>query len=294
MKKINVFMVWFLILFSVACLCPCRHFDPLNNGKGVAVSADGSDILYEVKGEGDVALVFVHGWSCDRSYWDNQLDYFAKKDRVVAVDLAGHGASSLTRKNYTIESFADDVVAVVNRLKLKQVILIGHSMGGYVIVEAEKQLKDKVIGLIPIDTLENVSARFPENIVKNFIGGFESDFKKTTTGFVKGLFAKNSKPELVEKVVNDMSSAPKLVAISAFLNLADYNNNTLMGRLDGFDKPVISINTDLNPTNVKENKKYFGNYNVVIMKGLGHFPMLEDVNGFNDILEQVILDLINN
>jgi pimeloyl-ACP methyl ester carboxylesterase len=82
-----------------------------------------------VHGEGALVLVFVHGWSCDRSYWKGQLEPFSQHYKVVAIDLAGHGASGKERKNYTIESFGADVAAVVNKLNLQHIILIGHSMG---------------------------------------------------------------------------------------------------------------------------------------------------------------------
>ena len=60
---------------------------------GAVQSADGVPIAYQVAGEGTVSLVFVHGWSGDRSYWEEQLDHFAQEYRVVALDLTGHGRS---------------------------------------------------------------------------------------------------------------------------------------------------------------------------------------------------------
>ena len=58
----------------------------------ISISSDGVDIHYEVHGEGEPALVFIHGWSCDRSYWRAQVEYFAKQYQVITIDLAGHGA----------------------------------------------------------------------------------------------------------------------------------------------------------------------------------------------------------
>jgi pimeloyl-ACP methyl ester carboxylesterase len=95
----------------------------------VVPSVDGVTIAYEVAGQGTPALVFVHGWSCDRSYWAGQLEAFSRDFTVVAPDLGGHGESGLDRKAWTIKSFGGDVATVVERLDLKQVILIGHSMG---------------------------------------------------------------------------------------------------------------------------------------------------------------------
>jgi len=292
MKQLHLGLICVFLILTVACLCPCRHFDPEKNGKGVALSSDGSEIVYEVKGKGDTAIVFVHGFSCDRSYFDNQMDFFATKYRVVAVDLAGHGASDKLRQSYTIELFADDVIAVIMKLQLKRVILVGHSMGGYVTLEVASKLQGKVIGLVTVDTLEDVSAKFPKKLVDNLLNGFATDYKGTMSNFVKSFFPKTTDKKLVDKIVNDMSAEPKFVAISALKNLVNYNNNKLLQKVESLNIPVYAINTDLNPTNEKANRKYFKEYNLVIMKGLSHFLMLEDSEGFNDILDGVISDLL--
>ena len=106
---------------------------------------------------GDLTLLFVHGWSCDRSYWREQVPLFSNGFHVVLVDLAGHGESGLGRECYTMRAFAEDLVAVVDAIDAQQVILIGHSMGGGVIAEAARLLPNRVIGLIGIDTLQDVS-----------------------------------------------------------------------------------------------------------------------------------------
>src|SRR5262245_20454415 len=114
-------------------------------------SPDSIQIAYEVHGNGTPALIFVHGWSCDRSYWQGQLEPFSRNFKVVAIDLAGHGESGLSRKSWTIEAFGADVAAVVKKLNLQRVVLIGHSMGSNVIAEAARQLPGRVAGLVLVD-----------------------------------------------------------------------------------------------------------------------------------------------
>jgi pimeloyl-ACP methyl ester carboxylesterase len=77
----------------------------------VVTSADGRPVHYEVHGNGAPPLVFVHGWSCDRTYRNGQVGYFADRHQVVAVDLAGHGESGLGRPAWTMPEFGNDVVA---------------------------------------------------------------------------------------------------------------------------------------------------------------------------------------
>src|SRR5512146_1022926 len=123
---------------------------------GTAVSADGVQIRYECRGKGEPTLIFIHGWCCDRSFWREQLPYFAKKHRVVAIDLAGHGESGLNRKAWTMDAFANDVAAVAAKLSLKQVVLIGHSMGGSVILKTAPKMPGQILGLVAVDQFYNL------------------------------------------------------------------------------------------------------------------------------------------
>jgi pimeloyl-ACP methyl ester carboxylesterase len=92
-----------------------------DEGKGRVASWDNVAISYDVQGEGEPALVFVHGWSCDKSYWRLQVPYFAKRHKVVTIDLGGHGESGIGRETWTMEAFGKDVAAVVEELELGRV-----------------------------------------------------------------------------------------------------------------------------------------------------------------------------
>jgi alpha/beta hydrolase family protein len=140
------------IFVAVVLLSACEREAAIESITGTATSIDGVTIKYEVAGQGEPALVFVHCWSCNRRFWDDQVAYFAPRYRVVRLDLAGHGGSGRGRGDYTIETFGADAAAVIEQLALKRVILIGHSMGGPVAVEVEKRLGDRVIGVVGVDT----------------------------------------------------------------------------------------------------------------------------------------------
>lgn len=251
-------------------------------------SKDGVKVAYITKGEGEPALIFVHGWSCDKSYWENQLDEFAKSYKVVAVDLAGHGESSLNREDFTMAKFGEDVAAVVNQLKLNKVILIGHSMGGAVIVEAAKLLKGKAIGLVGVDTYQSFEDDWTKEQKEGILKPFTENFSVAAKGFVKSMFPKTADSLLVEKVANDMSSAPQQVAVSAMRNLFFYD---LIPVWKEVNLPLVSINCDLYPVSVEANKKYVSDYDVKIMKGVGHFIQLENPAEFNKLLHEAVTQL---
>ena len=150
---------------------------------GIAKSADGVPIHYEVQGQGEPALVFVHGWAIDSRYWDQQVPIFARTHRIVTLDLAGHGQSGRGRKDWTVAAFAQDVRAVVEALALKKVVLVGHSMSGNVILEAARAMPDRVVGLIPVDTLLDVDEQTNPEQMAQFAAALRANYKATAEGF---------------------------------------------------------------------------------------------------------------
>src|SRR5260370_7500932 len=99
-----------------------------NSGNKVhwARSIDGVRIAYEVRGKGSLALVFVHGWSCNRGVWAGQMEPFSSQFKVVAVDLARHGDSGRNRQTWTIKSSADDLAALLKQLNPKTLLSPHH------------------------------------------------------------------------------------------------------------------------------------------------------------------------
>ena len=82
-----------IVLLLMCALWPQSAIASTSQSIASTESIDGVPISYQVEGQGSPSLVFVHGWSCDRSYWAEQLSYFRKLYRVIAIDLAGHGDS---------------------------------------------------------------------------------------------------------------------------------------------------------------------------------------------------------
>lgn len=248
----------------------------------VATSPDGVKIYFEVHGRGSPALVFVHGWSCDRTYWARQIECFATRFRVVAIDLAGHGESGVDRRSWTIPAFGGDVVAVVEKLRLRKVILIGHSMGGSVILEAAVRLRTQVIGVVWVDVYRSLQADSDEAKSSGWIESFRQDFVAATTKMARKMFTSASDPQLVEEVVADMCSAPAELATKA-LSHAVRNRAAAVEALGKLTVPVVSINPDYRHTDIEGLARH--GIRTVILNGVGHFPMLEDPSGFNRVLQ---------
>ena len=261
---------------------------------GMAVSADGVQIRYEIRGEGEPTLIFIHGWCCDRSYWREQLPYFAKKHKVVAIDLAGHGESGLNRKAWTMDAFGDDVAAVVAKLGLKQIVLIGHSMGGSVILKAAPKFSRQVIGLVTVDQFYNLEETHTQKEMDEFIAPFRINFPEAMSNWVPTIFTPKSDPKLVKWVTAHMSARPSEVGLGAATEadgeLAFWGNidNCLIRAIGKVQAPLVFINSDLQPTAEEINKRFPPYSNAKIVQGVGHFVMMEAPTLFNGLLDSTI------
>jgi len=255
------------------------------NNKSV-VSKDGVKIVYSVCGKGEPALVFVHGWCGSRSVWFKQVPYFAKKYRVITLDLAGYGMSGRQRKVYTQEAFGQDVAAVVNAAGAGKVILIGHSMSGTIILEANRLLKDKVAGLIAIDTLENFEdLPASEENRKTYLDPLKKDFAKNSASFMMGMFNKNADPKLIKEVIRNVSRSDPRIAVST---MECYFDTPIIPLLSDVKAPLWCLNADLWQNYPEINAKYLNNYHLRQMHGVGHFLMVESPDEFNRQLDDIV------
>ena len=109
-------------------------------------------------GRGAPALVFVHGFACSSDDWRAQLDHFQKTNEVIACDLRGHGQTPGRPHECSIEHYGGDVAALVNNLELERVVLVGHSMGCRVVLEAARLIPDKVAGVVLVDGSRNATS----------------------------------------------------------------------------------------------------------------------------------------
>lgn len=278
-----------MTLVALALLCAVIAVPTVAAKTHKVNSADGVPIVYAVEGKGSPALVFIHCWSCDMSFWKDQVPYFAKKYQVVTLDLAGHGESGTTRKDYTMESFAQDVAAVVKAAGLKKVILIGHSMGGPVALEAAKLMPDKVIGIIGVDTYQNFGQKRSQLQTIQFLASLKTNFKGTTQQFVRTMFPKTADTTLAAKVASKMASGNPDVGYSAMKSLMTYDAAPTASALK---MPIRSVNSDLFPTNVEADQKIAPSFKVTIMPGTGHFLFLENPQKFNELLAQTIDEIV--
>jgi sigma-B regulation protein RsbQ len=253
---------------------------------------DGLDLVCEVRGKGDTALVFLHGWCGDREYWKHQAEAFAADYRVVTLDQAGHGESGKGRKAWTANGLAADVEAVVKALGLRRVILVGHSMGGQVALLAARRLPGTVVAVVGADTLQNAEFEMPEETRKQFMEAFEKDFKGTMRVGLAGMIHEKTDADVKTWLLTRAEAQDPKMALGLMRDLTGLDQKKLLKEAR---VPVRCINSAggfqfFTPTAVEVNKKY-ADYDAVTIADVGHYPMIEKPAEFNGKLRDVLKDL---
>ena len=118
------------------------------------------EINYFQRGQGDTTVLFLHGWCIDGTYWKNQVEYFSKNYNVYAIDLPGFGKSKAERTNWTIEEYANDVTAFIDTMNLKNVVIIGHSMAGEIMLQTALTNNPKIVGVVGVDNFKVIDVVF--------------------------------------------------------------------------------------------------------------------------------------
>lgn len=278
-----------LLLLTLPMAGACHRSSPGQGG--TAQAADGTAIHYEVRGQGDPTLVFIHCWSCNRHYWDGQVAEFAKDHRVVTLDLGGHGESGKQRKDWTVASFVQDVTAVMDQLKISKAILVGHSMGGPISLAVAAARPADIRAIVCVDTLQNADQPPPRQAMEQAANQIEDNLPKAMQSFLPTFMPKDADPKVVAFVVGEASKADPKIAAALMRDLATLDWKPW---LQAVKVPIrcISSAENLGPvkTDAAVNKKY-ADFEAIEMSGVGHFLQLEKPAEFNGWLRQILEQL---
>jgi pimeloyl-ACP methyl ester carboxylesterase len=249
-------------------------------------SFDGVRLAYDVLGDGDVAgtIVFVHGWTCNRTHWRDQVAAFSDRYRVIAIDLAGHGESGLDRSNYSMVSFARDVEAVLDKEQISNAVLVGHSMGGMVILHSARLLGDRVVGLVGADTFKFLKLDPGAGSGAEQLEQFSENFESAAADVVSNMFAPETSESLRKFIADGMLNVSKDVAVGAMRGMAE--DEPLFELADGLDIPMMTINASQRPFDADSARE--AGIDVRMMKTTGHFVMNEEPEAFNSHLEDAL------
>ncbi len=204
-----------------------------------SLTRDGVKLVYEEKGRGEPPLVFVHGWTCDHTYFAPQVGYFSRDHRTIAVDLRGHGESDKPEQPYTMEGFADDVAWLCEQVGVTKPVVIGHSLGGTVALALATGHPTVPAALVAIDAPWYA----PQNI-RDLVPGLTDAFKGPQSRETQrqvvwdAFFLPSDDQQRRDRIADHMSSAPRHVMLSAWEHVWDFDS---AGALAGLSVPALYI-----------------------------------------------------
>lgn len=228
-------------------------------------------------------LVFVHGTGSSHSAWNEQLKVFCRSHRVIAIDLSGHGLSeSRHDEDPSIQhGFVMELAALIEKLNLNDFVLVGHSMGGGVVM-AYALCKDfrKPRALTLVDTHSDLG------ISKELVVGLAIEVAEILISKTKMQIARaqtprnNSKGIFLQSLPNDMKTIHR--------DLKACDKFDITGRLGEIDMPIFILvgeDDDIFPPHVtKSFEEAFSRADIAVVRGADHSPMTQTPDEFNSLL----------
>jgi pimeloyl-ACP methyl ester carboxylesterase len=185
---------------------------------------NGTKLAFEDRGAGKPAFVLIHGWTCDRSFFAPQAEHFARRHRVVSVDLRGHGESDKPPGPYPVAAYAEDIAHIVEQLGLGKTVAVGHSMGGVTALQLAAAHPDCVAAIVMVDPAPLVFSPELRAAVEAMVADTEAGNQESRRQFITNhLFLPTSDQKLVEGVLAVMLAAPSHVAANAMRGTLEFD-----------------------------------------------------------------------
>jgi pimeloyl-ACP methyl ester carboxylesterase len=244
-------------------------------------------VHYKSLGEGETALVFIHGWTCDLTFWRAQTAESNGLMRMLFIDLPGHGQSDKPKVEYTMDLFARATDAVLQDAGVQSAVLVGHSMGVPVARQFYRRYPKKTLALVAVDgALRPFSTKKEDH--DRVIGAYTGpDYKDKIGSAANAMFAKGAPDELRKAAREAMQRAPQHVVVGALKGMLD----PAIWKDDEIKVPLLVILAK-NPFWSADYEKYVHKLapqvDYHVLDGVGHFLMLEKPQEFNQLLDQFL------
>ncbi len=270
-------------------IAACALLGALVAGESRFASLDGAKVHYTSYGSGKEAVVFIHGWTCDLTFWRMQALVYRNR-RSILIDLPGHGASEKPEVAYTMEHFARGLDAVLRDAGVERATLVGHSMGVPVAVEYLRLFPEKVAAIVIVDGLVPQPPKDPkkqaeqrERMSKIYSA---PDAKQTAGKMIASMFSEHTPATMRDDIRAKMLATPSQVMASAMEGMMSVKPVT-----EAWPKlPVLAIMARRADSSAYREflRTHFALSDYVEFEGAGHFLMMEFPERFNAELLKVL------
>ena len=250
---------------------------------------NGIEVNYvDVGAQNGLAVVLIHGFPFSQEMWTPQIQALQKQFRVVASDLRGHGTSGVGDGQYTLEFFVDDLVGLLDYLKIERAVLCGLSMGGYIALRTVERNPERIGGLILADTQAKADsneaklkrAAAIKSVKANGVNAYADSFVKSV--FAPQTFTSNK--AAVEKIRRIIQGNPSLGICGALLALASRTDTT--ETLASIKVPTLILvgehDTLTPPSASQEMHRKIPNSEIHVIPNAAHMSNLETPDEFNE------------
>jgi len=235
-------------------------------------------------------IILIHGFPLNKSMWDKQVDVLIENCRVIAYDVRGHGNSDAGTDDFSIELFTNDLIALMDALKIETAMLCGLSMGGYIALNAMIRFPNRFNALILCDT--NCVADTPdaaEKRMKSIESIQEKGLEQYAIESLKNLFAPESFVTNKEKIasIKEMIMKTSVQSLSSTLTALSKRKETCTG-LASIRIPVLILvgkeDKITSPDTALLMQKSIKGSILKIIEHAGHLSNIENSYEFNSQL----------
>ena len=238
---------------------------PIATDRTGEAEANGIKIHYAIYGQG-TPVVFLHGGLANTDYWGNQVPAVAAHHTVILMDSRGHGSSTRDARPYGYDLMADDVVALMDALKIPKADIVGWSDGGILGIDLALRHKDR-LGKVFAFAANTVTSGVVEGVEKN--PTFAAFIERAGHEYA----AKSATPKEYDAFVDQISKM-----------WADQPNWT-DDQLKAIDTPILVVDGDHDEAIKRPHTEYVAaaipHAGLLILPNVSHFAFLQDPDQFN-------------
>jgi 3-oxoadipate enol-lactonase len=265
------------------------------NDKMIAIN--GCTICYDDYGNGEVPIIFIHGFPFDKTSWQPQIDFFKNTNRVITYDIRGFGKSISEDGVVSIALFANDLIQFMNALKIEKAIVCGLSMGGYILLNALNHYPERFVAIILCDTQCIADSDEVKEKRTKTIASIKTDgLTEFANSFTQNIFSKetiDTKNELVERIKNMILNTNSNAIIKGINALA--NRQEMCSTLNKIVIPTLIICGKEDAVTPLAQSEFLHqsikNSKTLIIFKAGHLSNLEQPELFNNTLSKFLITI---
>ena len=267
------------------------------------IAINGITVSYEdsgISGTEILPIIFIHGFPFEKSSWQKQFDFFSHLTRIIAYDIRGFGKTENNNEKPSMSLYADDLVKLMDGLKIEKAIVCGISMGGYIILNAIERFPERFESIVLADTqctADSIEAFDKRHFaIQQIEAGGINEFALAQIKKVLHADTLTNKKDLVEKIRRSVIGTPARTIIGTLNALLQRKD--MCGSLKNITVPTLIIcGKDDQVTPFKQSEFLFKNIKestIYVIDKAGHLSNIDQPEEFNKQLSRFVSAVVKD